>query len=139
MKNFIGKVASLVGLIANIVLFIVTIVSIIFTVINDQILNLITNYVGSPIFWLGTIFSCIVIIYSFVLAILTIVRLVKGNSLKIIGYNLISVFVFLLVSGIVVFGFAGLSELTFDLYLGLYISYCVINTFFLTGIFLNYK
>lgn len=56
MKNFIGKVASLVGLIANIVLFIVTIVSIIFTVINDQILNLISNYAGSPIFWLGTIF-----------------------------------------------------------------------------------
>lgn len=139
MKNFIGKVASLVGLIANIILFIVTIICIIFTVINDQILNLISTYVTNPIFWLGTIFSSIVIIYSFILAIFTIVKLVKGTSLKHIGYNLITLFVYLLISGIVVFGFAGLSELTFDLYLGLFISYCVINVFFFIGISLNYK
>jgi len=139
MRNFIYKVVLLIGVIANFILFIISVVAFIFILISGNTIDSILDNIKDPFMWLGFIFSSLFLVYSFVISIIALVRLIGGKSLNIVSYNLVGLTPFLIATGIFVFGFNNLTNTSFSFFFGIFIAYVVIDSILLVGSILNYR
>jgi hypothetical protein len=138
MKNIIGRFVAIFGIVIGFALFITVTCTIVLVCLSTDFLHFVANNIYNPVFWLSYLFNAVSIIYSFVLTIYVMIKMIKGNLSKKIFSQLIGVFPFIIASGIVTFGFVDLGSY-FSLYLSLYILYCVGPGLVLTGALLSTK
>ncbi len=137
MKFFAGKVASLIGVIANFILFVVALVSFLFILFSGETMQNIVDNLTSPLLWICGVLSVVCVAFALVISIVACIKLILGQRLNKIFYCLIVLLSLLIIDGVLVFGFSGISDANFGFFLGIYISYVVINGFLLTGCLLN--
>jgi hypothetical protein len=124
MKNIIGRFVAIFGVVLELIIFITVVCAVILICISSDILHYVANNIYNPVFWLCYLFNAVSIVYSLVLTIYVMIKMMKGNLSKGIFSQLIGIFPFILGSGIVTFGFINLGSY-FSLYLILFILYCI--------------